>query len=75
MSILDFRILFRPAQTVIDLPITQLAGHFAEEKIEGIIRFGGVWAIPENAAKPTCTINMKPGRKPKNKSTRSTEEK
>jgi len=37
----------------------------SEEKIDGIIRFGGVWGIPEKAPKPTRTVNMKPGRKPK----------
>jgi hypothetical protein len=34
-------------------------------KIEGAEKFGGAWAIPENAAKPTRTGKLKPGRKPK----------
>jgi len=36
------------------------------EKIEGVMQFGKSWAIPDNAIKPTRTVNMKPGRKPKN---------
>ena len=36
------------------------------EKIEGVMQFGKSWAIPDNAQKPTRTVNMKPGRKPKN---------
>ena len=36
--------------------------------IEGAIKFGNTWAIPENAPKPTRTAkNGKPGRKPKTK--------
>ena len=34
-------------------------------KIEGAIKFGPAWAIPENAVKPTRTGKLKPGRKPK----------
>lgn len=34
-------------------------------KIEGAIKFGNTWAIPENAVKPTRTGKLKPGRKPK----------
>ena len=34
-------------------------------KIDGAIKFGNTWAIPKDAAKPTRTGNMKPGRKPK----------
>ena len=34
-------------------------------KIEGALKFGNVWAIPENAPKPTRTGKQKPGRKPK----------
>jgi hypothetical protein len=33
--------------------------------IPGAIRFGIVWAIPEDAEKPTRTGKSKPGRKPK----------
>jgi len=35
------------------------------EKIDGVMQFGKSWAIPEEAPKPTRTVNMKPGRKPK----------
>ena len=34
-------------------------------KIEGAIKFGNTWAIPEDAVKPTRTGQSKPGRKPK----------
>ena len=33
--------------------------------IEGVIKFGNTWAIPEDAKKPTRTSKFKPGRKPK----------
>ena len=35
-------------------------------KIEGVVQFGKSWAIPDDAPKPTRTVKMKPGRKPKN---------
>ena len=38
----------------------------SEGKIEGVVQFGKSWAIPDNASKPTRTVNMKPGRKSKN---------
>ena len=34
-------------------------------KIEGAVKFGTTWAIPENAQKPTRTGKLKPGRKRK----------
>lgn len=34
-------------------------------KIDGAVKFGTTWAIPENAVKPTRTGEQKPGRKPK----------
>ena len=33
--------------------------------IDGTVKFGTTWAIPENAEKPTRTGKLKPGRKPK----------
>ena len=33
------------------------------EMIDGVKQFGKSWAIPENASKPTRTVNEKPGRK------------
>ena len=36
--------------------------------IEGAVKFGTTWAIPENAPKPTRTGKLKPGRVPKAKS-------
>ena len=32
-------------------------------RIEGAVKFGTTWAIPENAEKPTRTGALKPGRK------------
>ena len=34
-------------------------------KIDGAVKFGNTWAIPEDAVKPTRTGKLKPGRKPK----------
>ena len=34
-------------------------------KIEGAIKFGTTWAIPEDTQKPTRTGKLKPGRKRK----------
>ena len=34
-------------------------------RIKNATRFAKVWAIPENAVKPTRTVPIKPGRKPK----------
>jgi len=34
-------------------------------KIDGAVKFGNTWAIPENANKPTRTGDKKPGRKSK----------
>jgi len=36
-----------------------------EGRIDGVVKFGTTWAIPENAVKPTRTGKQKPGRKPK----------
>ena len=36
-----------------------------EGLIEGAVKFGNTWAIPEDAKKPTRTSKLKPGRKPK----------
>jgi hypothetical protein len=36
-----------------------------EKRIDGAVKFGNTWAIPENAPKPTRTGKGKPGRKPK----------
>ena len=34
-------------------------------KVDGAIKFGNTWAIPEDATKPTRTGKLKPGRKSK----------
>jgi len=36
-----------------------------EGRVDGAVKFGNTWAIPENATKPTRTGKLKPGRKPK----------
>jgi excisionase family DNA binding protein len=36
-----------------------------EGRIDGAVKFGTTWAIPENAPKPTRTGKEKPGRKTK----------
>jgi len=36
-----------------------------EGRIDGAIKFGNTWAIPENAPKPTRTGKLKPGRVPR----------
>ena len=41
-----------------------------ENMIDGAVKFGHAWAIPENAEKPTRTLNQKPGRKPKSEKTK-----
>ena len=35
------------------------------DMIPGVIRFSNTWAIPEDAVKPTRTVPVKPGPKPK----------
>jgi hypothetical protein len=37
-----------------------------EGRIEGAVKFGNTWAIPERAPKPTRTGKLKSGRIPKN---------
>ena len=34
-------------------------------RIKGATRFANAWAIPDDAVKPTRTVPIKPGRKPK----------
>ena len=50
-----------------DVSVRQVQFWCKVGKIEGVRQFGKSWAIPEDAPKPTRTIKMKPGRKPKNK--------
>jgi len=50
-----------------DVSVRQVQFWCSDEKIEGVVQFGRSWAIPENAPKPTRSVNMKPGRKPKEK--------
>jgi len=41
-----------------------------ENMIDGVVKFGHASAIPEDAEKPTRTINQKPGRKPKSETSK-----
>ena len=50
-----------------DVSVRQVQFWCKVGKIEGVRQFGKSWAIPEDAPKPTRTVNLKPGRKPKNK--------
>jgi len=34
-------------------------------RIEGVVKFGNVWAIPKDAEKPARKSDIKPGPKPK----------
>ena len=48
-----------------NVSVRQVQRLCGECRIEGVIRFGKSWAIPENAPKPTRTSKIKPGRKAK----------
>ena len=48
-----------------DISIRQVQYLCKHGRIEGVIKFGNVWAIPKTASKPTRTGKFKPGRKTK----------
>jgi len=48
-----------------DISLRQVQYLCKSGRIEGTIKFGTNWAIPEDAQKPTRTGKLKPGRKPK----------
>ena len=48
-----------------DISLRQVQYLCKNGRIEGIVKFGTTWAIPENAIKPTRTGKLKPGRKTK----------
>ena len=51
-----------------DLSLRHVQSLCRNGRIEGAIKFGNTWAIPENAPKPTRnSVNGKPGRKSKQK--------
>jgi hypothetical protein len=50
-----------------DVSIRQVQILCRAGKIEGAMKFCKVWAIPEDAAKPTRTSKLKPGRKSRSK--------
>jgi hypothetical protein len=48
-----------------DISLRQVQYLCKSGRIEGTIKFGASWAIPENTAKSTRTGKLKPGRKTK----------
>ena len=48
-----------------DVSMRQVQTLCRNGRIDGAVKFGNTWAIPENAVKPTRTGKEKPGRKPK----------
>ena len=48
-----------------DISIRQVQYLCKHGRIDGAVKFGNTWAIPENAEKPTRTSKLKSGRKPK----------
>jgi len=48
-----------------DMSMRQVQRLCIEGRVEGAVKFGNTWAIPENAVKPTRTAKSKPGRRPK----------
>ena len=48
-----------------NVSVRQIQTLCKEGRIEGAIKFGNTWAIPENVPKPTRTGKGKPGCKPK----------
>lgn len=50
-----------------DVSLRQVQRLCIEGRIEGAVKFGTTWAIPESAPKPTRTGKLKPGRKPTKK--------
>ena len=48
-----------------DISLRQVQYLCKNGRINGAIKFGTTWAIPESVEKPTRTGNLKPGRKSK----------
>ena len=48
-----------------DITERQVQKLCAEGRIDGVTRFSNTWAIPKDVPKPTRTVPVKPGRKPK----------
>ena len=48
-----------------DISIRQVQYLCKHGRIDGVVKFGSAWAIPKTAKKPTRTVPIKPGRKPK----------
>jgi len=48
-----------------DISIRQVQYLCIHRRIDGAIKFGNTWAIPNDAMKPTRTGKLKPGRKSK----------
>jgi len=50
-----------------DISTRQVQKLCNEGRVEGAVQFVNVWAIPEDAPKPTRTAKSKPGPRPKAK--------
>ena len=48
-----------------DITTRQVQKLCADGRIEGAVHFANSWAIPEDTVKPTRTVPVKPGPKPK----------
>ena len=46
-----------------DVSMRQVQYLCKQGRIEGAVKFGNTWAIPEDAEKPTSVGKIKPGRK------------
>jgi hypothetical protein len=55
----------REASACWDITTRQVQKLCADGRIEGAVVFANTWAIPEDAVKPTRTVPVKPGPKPK----------
>ena len=55
----------REAAALWDITTRQVQKLCADGRIHGAVHFANSWAIPEDAVKPTRTVPIKPGPKPK----------
>ena len=56
-----------------DISMRQVQYLCKHGRIDGAVKFGNTWAIPEDAEKPTRTGKLKPGRKTESKPTSDSE--
>ena len=48
-----------------DITTRQVQKLCADGRIDGVVQFANTWAIPQDTQKPTRTVPIKPGPKPK----------